>query len=441
MIKQPLTRRAILPEPELPSSAALLAEGRHLAQTARVGSCAFLTHYGVPSEAAYKRQRMDEGALMLHAQIGYRSLAKSQRAYAEVYARTLAAGCRVDRYGICLDWSMGYPAARRAHMPRGTGLILDRPEDFAALTAAAPVAPHFGDFVIGTPAAVENTLAALAAGATSIGNLGQYFTFRQPHWHDDVATTAATLTALALCAAQPVDILIHSNLDDGFAALFVDLACAVGAVLLERYLVEALLGGTVAHCYGHTFAEPRTRLAFQRALTRVSRAPGTMVYGNTTTYDAQLVGNYAHLASYLLVDGVAQLLAPTGHALHPVPITEALRIPDIDEIVDAQLVGHRLLARAVDYLPLLDLAPVDATADALVAGGERFKARVLAGLAEAGVDVRDPLELLLALRGSGRGSSKRASALGRPTQRRCAGGSPSCARRRSPAWRPRARGS
>jgi hypothetical protein len=58
--------------------------------------------------------------------------------------------------------------------------------------------------VIGTPAAVENTSAALAAGATAIGNLGQYFTFRLLRWHDDVATTATTLTALALGAAQPV---------------------------------------------------------------------------------------------------------------------------------------------------------------------------------------------------------------------------------------------
>ena len=67
---------------------------------------------------------------------------------------------------------MGYPAAQRSGRPRGTGLILADTEDFARLTEVAPVAPHFGDFVIGTPGAVENTAAALAAGATAIGNLG-----------------------------------------------------------------------------------------------------------------------------------------------------------------------------------------------------------------------------------------------------------------------------
>ena len=263
---RPFTRAEIFPDGAPPESAGFIERGRALAQSVRVGPSAFLKAHETASEAAYKRRRANEGALMLHAQIGYRDPDKSRRAWAEIYDALDKAGGRMDRYGICLDWSMGYPRAERAGRPRGTGLILEKPEDFAALTAEAPVAPHFGDFVIGLPAALENTAAALAAGATTIGNLGQYFTFRLPGWPDDVQTTGATLEALALCAAQPVEILIHSNLDDGFAALFCDLACGFGAVLLERHIVEALLGGRVAHCYGHSFSDPLTRLAFQRAL-------------------------------------------------------------------------------------------------------------------------------------------------------------------------------
>ena len=394
----PFDRAHILPEPDLPDSAELLAEGRRLARTVSVGSCPFLTAYDVRSESAYKRRRAAEEQIMLHAQIGYRSLAKSRRAYAEIYERLTAAGYRVDRYGICLDWSMGYPAAERAHRPRGTGLILERAEDFAALTRAAPVAPHFGDFVIGTPAAVENTAAALAAGATSIGNIGQYFTFRMPGWGDDVRTTAETVRAMALCAAQPVEILIHSNLDDGFAALFCDLACGIGAVLIERHIVEHLIGGRVSHCYGHTFSDPLTRLAFQRALARVTDTPGSMVYGNTTIFVAGEVENYANLASYLLVDIVAQRTRPTGHGLNPVPVTEALHIPEIDEVVDAHLFANRLIQRAAGFEPMFDLQAADRVADRLVEGGRRFRDRVLSGLAEAGIDVADPFELLLALR-------------------------------------------
>jgi methylmalonyl-CoA mutase cobalamin-binding subunit len=393
-----LDRSQILPEPELPEAADLLVEGRRLAQAVTVGPSPFLSTYRVHSESQYKRQRMAEGVIMLHAQVGYRSLAKSRRAFAEIYERLALAGYRVDRYGICLDWSMGYPADQRAHMPRGTGLILHDPQDFVALTQSAPVAPHFGDFVIGTPAAVENTAAALAAGATSVGNLGQYFTFRMPRWHGDLTTTVETLKALALSAAQPVEILIHSNLDDGFAALFCDLACGIGAVLIERYIVEDLIGGHIAHCFGHTFSDPLTRLAFQRALARVTDTPGSMIYGNTTIFVERDVENYANLASYLLVDIIGQRTCPTGHGLNPVPVTEALRIPEIDEIVDAHLFANRLIQRVEVFERLFDLEAADRVADRLVEGGHRFKENVLRGLGAAGIDTSNPLELLLAIR-------------------------------------------
>ena len=394
-----LERRAIIPEGELPDAAEIIARGRASGREVTLGPSAFLAAAEVGSEADYKRREAAKRRIMLHAQIGYRDLAKTQRAWAEIHDAVAAAGGQLDRYGICLDWSMGYPAKARAERPRGTGLMLPNAEDFAALTAMAPVAPHFGDFVLGMPAALENTAAALAAGASSIGNLGQYFTFRLPGWEDDIGTTEATLEALALLAAQPVEIIVHSNLDDGFAALFTDLACAFGAVLLERHIVEGLLGGKLAHCYGHSFSEPLTRLAFQRALAQSpGGAPGTMIYGNTVAYDGSGSANYAALARYLTVDALGQSLAPTGHAVNPVPITEAERIPDIDEVIDAQLFALRLIEQVGDYHPLLELSEADRIAARLISAGETFKASVLHGLTEAGFDTEDPFELLLALR-------------------------------------------
>jgi methylmalonyl-CoA mutase cobalamin-binding subunit len=393
---RPPQRSALIPEPDLPAGAALVERGRR--RGAALGRCPFLERYEVPCEAVYKRRRVADGALMLHAQIGYRDPAKTRRAYAEIHGAIDRSGGRVDRYGICLDWSMGYPRGDRRDRPRGTGLILEEPEDFARLVAAAPVAPHFGDFVLGMPSALENTTAALAAGATAIGNLGQYFTFRLPGWTDDVGTTAATVEALGLIAAQPVEILVHSNLDDGFAALFHDLACSFGAVLLERHIVDRLIGARVSHCFGHTFSNPVTRLAFQRALASTGDTPGTMIYGNTTLYRGSGSDNYAALGSYLTVDAVGQRLRPSGHALNPVPITEAERIPDIDEIIAAHRFALRLIERSEALLPLVDVAEADRIAERLVAGGERFRDDVLAGLAEGGFEIDDPFVLLLALR-------------------------------------------
>ena len=393
-----LSRSDLLPEPSLRPGAELIAEGRALAGDWRLGGCPFLTEQGIASEADHKRRQAATGQAMLHAQIGYRDKAKTLDAAAGIHEATARRGRAVARYGICLDWSMGFPRALRQGRPRGTGLILEGPEDFAALSRAAPVAPHFGDFVLGFPAALENTQAALAAGATAIGNLGQYFTFRLPGWDDEVASTEATLRALGLIAAQPVEVLIHSNLDDGFAALFTDLCCVLGAVLIEQHIVDGLIGARVSHCFGHHFSEPMTRAAFQCALAKVEDTPGTMVYGNTTSYRGGPAENYASLGSYLLIDALGQGRWPSGHALNPVPVSENERIPDIDEVIAAQLYAVRLLERAEGHAALIDWQAVEQLANRLIEGGQLFKQGVLAGLTEAGIDTSDPMELLLALR-------------------------------------------
>ncbi len=394
----PRRRADILLEPDLPRGADLLAEGRALARDWTVGASAFLAHYGVDSETAYKRARMAAGDTMLHAQIGFRDRARSAEAYAAIWDRCAARGTRVDRYGLCLDWSMAVPRADRARAQRGTGMILRGPEDFAALTASAPVAPHFGDFVLGFPAAVENTQAALAAGSTAIGNLGQYFTFRVPGFDNDVAATRATVVALGLIAAQPVPVIVHSNIDDGFAAQFADLACCLGMILVERHLVERLVGAPVGHCFGHHFSDPLARLAFQRALARDDGAPGTLIYGNTTAYRGTAAENWAALAGYLAVDAAGQALRPTGHAINAVPVTENSRIPDIDEVVEAQLFAGRMLQDTPGALALVDVAAADRLADRLRDGAARFRDAVLAGLADRGVDTGCAFETLLALR-------------------------------------------
>lgn len=384
--------------PSLPPGSALLDDGARLAGDWQLGGNAFLRDENVPSEAAYKRRSAAEGRIMQHAHIGFRNLERTIHAMADLHERAAGQDVRIDRFGITLDWTMGYPPDRRATATRGTGIVLNGPEDFARITDACPAAAHFGDFMLGLPGALENTKAALAAGATAIGNLGQYFTFRLPYWDDDVATTGATVTALGLIAAQEADILVHSNLDDGFAGLFEDMTSAFGMMLIEKHIVEDQIGARASFCFGHHFSEPLTRRAFQAALARVTQTPGTMIFGNTVSYRGAPAANYASLASYLLADITALGRSHSGHAVNPVPVTENARIPDVDEILDAQLFAARLVDHAPGHAALADDALIERMADQLVTGGRRFADRALAGLADRGVDITDPAALMLAIR-------------------------------------------
>jgi methylmalonyl-CoA mutase cobalamin-binding subunit len=387
-------RLNLLP-PDLRPGAELLAEGRALARDWSLGRSAFMNASGFGSELAYKAS---QSRIMQHAHIGFRSLERTLEALRQVQGSCADQGVTVDRFGITLDWSMGYPQALRAKAARATGIVLTGPEDFARITAAVATPMHFGDFMLGLPGALENTKAALAAGATALGNLGQYFTFRLPGWDDDVATTEATVTALGLIAAQKGAVLVHSNLDDGFAGLFQDMCCSLGMVLVEKHIVEDLIGAPLAHCYGHHFSDPLSRMAFHAALATVSTTPGTMIFGNTVSYQSGEAANYASLASYLLPDIMALGRWPTGHAVNPVPVTENQRIPDVSEIIDAQCFAHRLAQHAPLHAALVNWPEVEALAARLVAGGRRFAAALLQGLAARGVDPADPAQLLLAIR-------------------------------------------
>ena len=126
--------------------------------------------------------------------------------------------------------------------------------------------------------------------------------------------------------------------------MFSDLACSLGAILLEQYIVDDLLGGHSSYSYGNTYARPDLRLAFQRAAQKVTRTPGTMIYGATTMYGANHAENYAALATYLRIDIYGERTRPAGHAVNPTPVTEAERIPDIDEIIDVHIFANRLAA-------------------------------------------------------------------------------------------------
>lgn len=379
----------------------LLDAGRALAQTCRLGESAFMRASGLASEAAYKRATGATGRIMQHAHIGFRDVGRTVEGMRSVRDTCAARGVTVDRFGITLDWSMGYPLEMRARAGRGTGIVMNDASDFARIVNACPAATHFGDFMLGLPGALDNTRAAIAAGVTSIGNLGQYFTFRLPHWDDDVATTEATVTALGLIAAQDAEILVHSNLDDGFAGLFVDMGCSLGMAIIEKYIIEDLTGAPLSHCYGHHFSDPMSRMAFHAALRQVNDTPGTMIFGNTVAYRAADAANYASLANYLLADIAALRRWPTGHAINPVPVTENSRIPDVDEIIDAQCFAARLVQHAGFYQDLFDWPRVEAMATRLVDAGKRFAQDVLAGMAAAGVDIRDPAQLMLAIRRTG----------------------------------------
>ena len=394
-------RVADLARRPLSQNRALFADSAQLASSLRVGSSRFLREHGFRSEWDYKLHCMREGKIMYHAHIGLGDAAETASALCWIDERLRAAGWRLDRAGFALDRRMGLPPARRREMPAETGPLLQDRDDWRRLADCAEVQPHFGDFMIGQPASVENTVQALRAGCTTIGNLSQFFTFQAPGWRDAAATAAETTRAIALLGRlRERGALLHSYLEDGYGALFSDCATLAGWAYLERYIVEELCGAKLSHCIGGLTCDPIKRAGWAFALQEIHGGDcvGSMFYGDTISFGDDFESNRAVVAEYLQWDILAQLHRPSGHALLPLPVSEAQRIPSAEEIFSAQVLGRRIEQSARRLLAHVDFTAAQAFADDICARGREVYVRALAGLEQGGVDVRDPQRLLYVLK-------------------------------------------
>lgn len=366
----------------------------------QVSVSGFCRAVGVASEYEYKLRCVRAGKIMYHAHIGLSTWEATHGALQTVVDALSAGGHVLDRYGLCLDRAMSLPEERRHTMARETGPVLTA-QEWRTVGEQALSQPHMGDFMIGTAASHENSSRAISHGVTTIGNLGQFFTFDIPGGGDDTEVTASTFHALQLMAAARAEgAVVHSYLDDGPAMQLNHYANYLGWAALECRIVESMLGARLAHCFGGLVPQPRARALLSLALPHLHEpgAVGSMIYGNTVDYTRDPVHNQSVLSTYLLVDIATQLHRPTGHAVNPVPLSENLRIPDAADILEVHTLARELEREARRSGDVFDWERMEADAAEGAEYARQWADRAVDVLEEDGVDVRSPHDMLLALR-------------------------------------------
>ena len=146
---------------DLPSAGPVINEGRLMAEGVQIGRTAFMDKMGLASEVEYKRACIREKKVMYHAHIGMGSWKTTAEALNFLYQNSREMNYRIDRAGICLDRRMGLPESIREKAPAETGPRLQTEADWVQIGKIVPIQPHMGDFMIGFPNAVENTINAL----------------------------------------------------------------------------------------------------------------------------------------------------------------------------------------------------------------------------------------------------------------------------------------
>lgn len=391
----------ILKETPLPKARDVMDESRRLASEITIGRTKFMDKYDVSSELEYKRRCIKEGRIMYHAHIGMNTWKETAKALDGVYNFAQDNGFILDRAGICLDRRMSLPPEMRKSAPQESGPYLENDDDWREVGQAAPIQPHMGDFIIGFPASTVNAMAALRAGVTTVGNLSQFFAHEAPMWKRTDITTVETVKAIGIMGAlRDKGALMHSYLDDGFGALFLDCATSAAWAYLERYIVEELLGAKLAHCVGGLVSDPVKRSGWVFALDEIHDHDciGSMFYGDTISSDRDPEKNRSLTAEYLLWDIMAQLECPTGHGLMPVPFTEALRAPSLEEICEVQLWTREIERIARRMHPHFDFTASKKFASSICTKGEAIFHSALDFFADCGVDTRDAVQMLYILK-------------------------------------------
>ena len=391
---------ALLPA-DLPDGREAVQEGKDLARSVERHPSLFCEEKGVGSEREWRERARREGFCCTCMNIGLATWADTREALGLIYEDALSRGVRPpDRFNLIAERRMGLPKDKRADAPQETGPVMMTEQDWWELTHTAPIQPEAADNSIGGPGSLENAIDALQAGVTTIGVLSQY-SWRWPYWDDEISQTMAVLRAGGLLAALKGEgVVFDSYLEDGYPGVFHDYANYVGWAMLERYISEGLIGAAYSPSWGGLTQNPAVKSAVTLALDAANpdKVPFSFIQGDTIGNTPDFDANMAVLNTDVLFMKMVESRYRLGGAPIAVPVTETERIPSWQEVATVQTISRRL----EDYVPLVspvvDWGKIEAMRDELVRGGRVFFDSAIKGLAGAGIDVRDPAQLLLVVK-------------------------------------------
>ncbi len=208
-----------------------------------------------------------------------------------------------------------------------------------------------------------------------------------------------TIQALGMISARRDLFVVENYQDDGFPGSFYDVATMLGWALFMRRVTD-LVGVDQSQTFGSQWSDPILKQAYGLALDAVNptRVPPAVIHSDTNSIDVN--NDFDRNAALVAIDAYfsasRELRNPTGSALHVTPATEAVRIPTVDDLDQSMIIGQEAIARARATPEIVDWRPIEALRDRMLDGGRQVYANMMAGLSGLGVDIDDPLQLLLA---------------------------------------------
>jgi hypothetical protein len=389
---------------DIPKGKVIVQEGMKIGQTFEMGKNAFLEHRNVRTESDWKRQQAEKGIIQWSPIMGLSTIEEQVEGIKYLWEWGKERGIEVDR---CLHISSmlnGVPLELRHKCPKPTSFLLEDTDDFNRIAQAAPIQPVFDDHMISGLNSVNNAINCLKAGCNDIGTICQ-FVWDYPYCHDEVAQIVEVVKSIGIVSSKRKNgAFLLSYLGDGIPGQFLDHVSEIGYSLLEKYIVDELCGaayvGSLGGVHSHIPGKLATWLALHDVLKSEDHCSVSFYQGNTLEVTEDLESNYGLVVADFIPFAILERKYKTGVAYMPNPVTECIRVPTISEIIDVLSACVVALKKALELeeANLIDDSYINKLRAILVEKGQQWFKNALSGLSELGIDIRDPIQILLSMR-------------------------------------------
>lgn len=388
---------------DFPDGRALVEEGRELAKDIPWNRSRFLAETGFESHLAYRKENLKNGKQTYQLLMGLATLEEELEAIRRIGEFAERTGFEVRSVQSIPSQLIGLKPEYWAEAPKGTSYLMETEQDWLDHTDAAPVDVCWQDWHLASPNNLEMTKYALKAGTSRLGCFST-FVWEYPGYHDEkqrFSDMCRTMGILAAKRDEGLDCITYP--EDGLPGFFLDVVSFVGYEMVEHYIIEDLCGARMALSYGGLLSEILPRMSFALAMEKLYGTPDhpftTYFNGSTNEqWDHDIEANYGLGASEMLIQAVINLKYQIPTVISPVSITEAQRVPTLEELLNIVKCGIGVERKAREWLEIVDFTKFEQMRDLLVEEGTKFYNNVMQGFVEAGVDVTDPLQMIMMLR-------------------------------------------
>lgn len=394
--------KSLIPE-GFPDGNKLVEEGRKMAKDIKWNKSRFLKEYGFESHLEYRKKNLAEGKQTYQLLVGLSTLDEEIDAIKQIDAFYKRTGFEVRSMQSIPSSLVGLPPEYWENAPKPTSYMMEKEEDWLAHTDAAPVDVCWQDWHLASPNNLEETKYALHAGTSRLGCFST-FIWDYPGYQDEInrfSDMCRSMGSLSAKKDEGMDVITYP--EDGLPGYFMDVVSYMGYEMIEHYIIEDLCGCRMSFSFGGLLSEILPRMSFALALEKLYGTddhPFITYYNGSTNeqWGHDIEANYGLGASEMLIESVINLKYDMPVVINPVSITEALRVPTLDELFNIVKCGIGVERKAKEWLDIIDFSKFEEMRDMLIEKGQQFYDNAMSSFEEAGVNTKDPLEMIMVLR-------------------------------------------